>query len=47
MKYILIYLYNGVEVYKFKGKDSETNAVPLCLGNILKNFSVDDIKNTG
>ena len=35
---------NGVEIHKFKAKDSEINAVPLCLGNISKDFSVDDIK---
>ena len=27
---------NGVEIHKFKAKDSETNAIPLCLGSILK-----------
>ena len=25
---------NGIETYKFKAKDSETVATPLCLGNI-------------
>ena len=29
---------NGVETYKFKAKDSEINAGPLCLGNISKTF---------
>ena len=27
---------NGTEIYKFKAKDSEIAASPLCLGNILK-----------
>ena len=27
---------NGKEVYKFKAKDSEIIATPLCLGNISK-----------
>ena len=27
-------LVNGTEIYKFKAKDSETVATPLCLGNI-------------
>ena len=27
---------NGVEIHKFKAKDSETNAIPLCLGSISK-----------
>ena len=27
---------NSTEIYKFKAKDSETVATPLCLGNISK-----------
>ena len=27
---------NGKEIHKFKAKDSEIVATPLCLGNILK-----------
>ena len=27
---------NGTEIYKFKAKDSEVVAIPLCLGNISK-----------
>ena len=27
---------NDVEIYKFKTKDSEINAVVLCLGNVSK-----------
>ena len=30
---------NGKEIHKFKAKDSETAASPLCLGNISKVFS--------
>ena len=42
------YLYvNGTEIYKFKVKDSEIVASPLCLGNISKDFSVDNMKKTG
>ena len=37
---------NGIEIYKFKAKDSEIVATPLCLGNISKDWSVDNIKNT-
>ena len=40
-------LVNGTEVTKFKAKDSEIAATPLCLGNISKNFSVDNMKETG
>ena len=35
---------NGREICKFKAKDSETVASPLCLGNISKDFSVDNMK---
>ena len=38
---------NGTEIYKFKAKDSEILATPLCLGNISKDFSVDNMKKTG
>ena len=30
--------FNGIEIYKFKAKDSEINAAPLCLENFLKDF---------
>ena len=32
--------------YKFKAKDSEIKAAPLCLGNVLKDFSVDKMKRS-
>ena len=35
---------NGTEIYNFKAKDSEIVASPLCLGNISKDFSVDNMK---
>ena len=38
---------NGTEIHKFKAKDSEIVQYPLCLGNISKDFSVDNIKKTG
>ena len=38
---------NGTEIIKFKAKDSEINAIPLCLGNISKDVSVDNVKKTG
>ena len=38
---------NGTEIYKFKAKDSEIVAVPLCLGNISKDWSVDNMKKIG
>ena len=38
---------NGTEICKFKAKDSEVVPYPLCLGNISKDFSVDNMKKTG
>ena len=38
---------NGTEIYKFKAKDSKIVASPLCLGNISKNRSTDNMKKTG
>ena len=35
-------LVNGKEIHKFKAKDYEIVATPLCLGNISKNWSIDD-----
>ena len=35
---------NGTETIKFKAKDPEINAIPLCLGNISEDFSVDNLK---
>ena len=35
---------NGTEIYNFKAKDSEIVATPLCLGNISKDWSADNIK---
>ena len=37
---------NGTEIIKFKAKDSEISAYPLCLGNISKDWSVDNMKLT-
>ena len=36
---------NGTTIHKFKAKDSEIVATPLCLRNVSKDFSVDDKKN--
>ena len=37
----------GTEIHKFKAKDSEIAASPLCLGNISKDWSTDNMKKTG
>ena len=37
---------NGAEIYKFKAKDSNIVAGPVCLGNISKDWSVDNMKKT-
>ena len=35
---------NGTKLYKCKAKDSEIVATPLCLGNISKDWSADNMK---
>ena len=35
---------NRTEIYKLKAKDSEIVASPLCLGNISKDWSTDNMK---
>ena len=34
---------NGTEIHKFKAKDSEINAIQSCLGNVSKDFSVENM----
>ena len=38
---------NGVEMIKFKAKDSELDSNILCFRNISKYFSVNNMKKTG
>ena len=38
---------NGTEIYKFKTKCSEIIVSPLCLGNISRDWSIDNMKKTG
>ena len=40
-------LVNGIEIYKFKAKDCEIVATPLCLGNISKDWSIDKTSFNG
>ena len=38
---------NGTNIYKSKAKDSEIVANPLCLGNISKDWLMDNVKRAG
>ena len=38
---------NDDEIFKNKAKDSEIVAAPSCLGNISKDWSVDNMKKNG
>ena len=38
---------DGKELVKFKAKDSDIVASPLCLKNISKDWSADNMKKTG
>ena len=43
----VVYLFvNGKEIHKFKAKDSEIVVTTLYLGNISKDWSVDNMKKT-
>ena len=49
----LVLQYNGTnsylfvkEIHKFKAENSETVSTPLCIGNISKDFAVDNMKKT-
>ena len=37
----------GVKIYQFKAKDTGIEPCPLCFGSIWKDFTVDNMKNTG
>ena len=37
---------NGVKIHQFKAQGSDIKPYPLCLGNILKDFAVDNMKKT-
>ena len=41
MSYVIV---NVTEIHKFKAKDSEIAAAPLCLGSMSKDWSVDNMK---
>ena len=38
---------NDTDIYQFKAKDSEIVASQLCLGNISRDWSADNMKKTG
>ena len=35
---------NTVKIYQFRAKDSEKKPYPVCLGNISKDFTLDNMK---
>ena len=55
-RFVLSLHYNGsnsflfvdaTKIYQFKAKYSEIKKYPLCLGNISKDFTIDNMKKTG
>ena len=38
---------NGIEIIKFKAKDSEIKAYPLCLGNVSVDLEESNMRNAG
>ena len=47
MEQIVSLFVNGIEIIKFKAKDSEIVGTPLYIGNISKHFSATNMKKTG
>ena len=45
MEQVVVYLLME-QIIKFKAIDSKIVATPICLGNISKDWSVDNMKNT-
>ena len=41
------YLFNVVKMFQFKAKDLEKKPYPLFLGNISKDFTINNMKKTG
>ena len=44
---VFFYLSNAKKMYQYKAKDSEIKKNSLCLGNISRGFSANNMKNTG
>ena len=42
-----LFICKWYRIFKFKAKNSEIVASPFCLGNISKDYSVDNMKKTG
>ena len=38
---------NATKIYQFKGKNCEIKGHTLCLGNISKDFTINNLKKTG
>ena len=44
---VTVFLFvNGTKIHQFKAKDSDMKRYSLCIGNISKDFSVDNMKKT-
>ena len=44
---VTVFLFvNEVKIYQFSTSDSEINTYPLCLGNISKDLTVDNMKKS-
>ena len=42
----MVFFLNATKVYQFKAKDSEIKGYTLCLGNISKDFTINNIKKS-
>ena len=44
MEPIVLFICQCSKMYKFKAKDTEIKPCPLCLGNISKGFTLNNMK---
>ena len=41
---VTVLFVDATKIYQFKVKNSETKTYPLCLGNVLKDFTIHNMK---
>ena len=46
MEAIVCLVVDNVKMHQFKAKDLQIKPYPVCLGNILKNFTIKNMKKT-
>ena len=47
MEVTVFFFVNATKIYQFKAKDPEIKDQALCLGNVSKDFTINNVKKTG